>query len=82
MSKNIKKTSKGVASKAARTLTAPNASKTAKKLAGLALSTKGASNQTGVNMEDFASKVLQSDKCSKDTKWLAGSVLSQSNNKR
>jgi len=33
-------------------------------------------------MEDFASKVLQSDKYSSNTKELAGSVLSQSNKKR
>ncbi len=38
MSKNTKKTSQSVASKAAKTLTDPNASKTAKKLAGSALS--------------------------------------------
>lgn len=82
MSKNTKKTSKNVASKAAQTLTDPNASKTAKKLAGSALSQKGTSKQTGADMEDFASKVLQSDKYSKDTKELAGSVLSQSNKKR
>ena len=82
MSKNTKKTSKAVASKASKTLTDPNASKTAKKLAGSALAQKSTSKQTGAQMEDFASKVLQSDKYSKDTKELAGSVLSQSNKGR
>jgi hypothetical protein len=82
MSKNTKKTSEAVASKAAKILTDPNASKTAKKLAGSALAQKSTSKQTGSQMEDFASKVLQSDKYSKDTKELAGSVLSQSNKAR
>lgn len=82
MSKNTKETSKTVASKAAKTLTDPNASKTAKKLAGSALAQKGTGKQTGSEMEDFASKVLQSNKYSKDTKGLAGSVLSQSNKER
>jgi len=35
MSKNTKKTSKDVASKAAKVLTDPNASKTAKKISGI-----------------------------------------------
>ncbi len=82
MGKNTKKTSKSVASKAAKTLTDPNASITAKKLAGSALAQKSTNKQTGSQMEDFASKVLQSDKYSKDTKELAGSVLSQSNKER
>jgi hypothetical protein len=82
MSKNTKKTSKAVATKAAKTLTDPNASKTAKKLAGSALAQKSTSKQTGSQMEDFASKILQSEKYSKNTKELAGSVLSQSNKGR
>lgn len=82
MSKNTKKTSKNIVSKAAKTLNDPNASKSAKKLASSALSQKGTSKQTGADMEDFASKVLQSDKYSKDTKELAGSVSPQSNKKR
>ena len=75
MSKNTKETSKTVALKAAKTLTNPNASKAAKKLAGSALAQKGTGKQTGAKMEDLASKVLQSNKYSKDTKGLAGSVL-------
>lgn len=59
-----------MAPKAAKTLTDPNASKIAKKLAGSALSQKGTSKQTGADMEDFASKVLQSDKYNKIQKNL------------
>ena len=82
MSKNDKQTSDSLASKAAKTLQDPNASATAKKLAGSALSQTHTDNQTGADMEDLASKVLKSDKYSDDTKSLAGSVLSQSNKKR
>ncbi len=81
-SKNPKKTSKKVASKAARELTDPNTSKIRKSLAGSALAQKGTGKQTGSEMEDIASRVLQSEKYSDDTKELAGSVLSQSNKKR
>lgn len=82
MSKNTKKTSKDVASKAARTLTDPKASEIAKKLAGSALAQKGTCKQTGAEMEDLASMVLKSDKYSEETKELAGSVLAQSNKER
>jgi hypothetical protein len=54
----------------------------AKKLDGSALSQSNKGKQTGAELEDIASKVLKSDKYSKDTKKLAGSVLSQSNKKR
>ena len=53
-----------------------------KKLAASALSQTKSSNQTGSDMEEFASKVLKSDKYNETTKKLAGSVLSQSNKER
>ena len=46
------------------------------------LSQRSAQKQTGANMEDVASKVLQSSKYSDKTKSFAASVLSQSNDKR
>lgn len=82
MSKNSKQTSDKMASKASETLRDPNASATAKSLAGSALSQSGTGKQTGAAMEDKASKVLQSSKYSDDTKSIAGSVLSQSNKTR
>ncbi|MEM0950278.1 hypothetical protein [Dinoroseobacter sp. S76] len=82
MGKNTKRTSREVASKAAATLSDPNASATAKSLAASALAQSGTGKQTGAAMEDRASKVLQSDKYSSDTKSLAGTVLSQSNKAR
>lgn len=82
MPRNSKKTSSNVASKAAKILTNPNASKTAKKLAGSALSQVNGKNQTGAEMEDLASRVLDSSKYNDETKTFAGSVLSQSNKKR
>lgn len=82
MAKNTKKTSKGIASLAAKTLQDKGTSATAKKLAASALSQADRAKQTGSKLEDLASKVLDSDKYSKGTKQLAGSVLSQSNKKR
>lgn len=79
---NNKKTSKEIASLAAKTLKDKNASKIAKELAGSALSQTGSKNQTGAEMEDKASKVMRSEKYSEDTKSLAASILSQSNKKR
>lgn len=79
---NKKRTSPKVASLAAQTLNNPNASLVAKRLAGSALSQKSTSNQTGAEMEGFASHVVQSKKYSDETKILAASVLSQSNKKR
>ena len=52
MSVNKKMTSKSIASLAAKTLRDKNASKTAKELAGSALSQKVKSHQTGAEMED------------------------------
>ncbi|MGJ1434421.1 hypothetical protein [Sphingobacterium siyangense] len=79
---NKKVTSNKIGSLAAKTLTDPSSSKTAKELAGSALSQMNKGNQTGSYMEDKASKVLQSNKYSEETKSLAASVLSQSNKKR
>lgn len=79
---NRKRTSDDVTKKAAAILRDPKASKTAKKLAGSALSQSGTEHQTGADLEDLASKVLSSDKYSEETKELAGSVLSQSNKGR
>ena len=79
---NKKKTSKQIASLAAKTLNNSNASKIAKELAGSALSQAVRKNQTGSEMEDKASMVIKSNKYSDDTKSLAASVLSQSNKKR
>ena len=55
MSKNTKETSKTVALKAAKTLTNPNASKAAKKLAGSALT-----KEMGYNMYIMLSKRYKS----------------------
>ena len=82
MARNTKRSSTGMGSKAAKTLSDPNASKTAKSLAASALAQTGTPKQTGADMEDKASQVLSSSKYSADTKALAGSVLSQSNKKR
>ena len=82
MSTNTKKTSEQVSSLASQTLLDENSSKTAKILAGSALSQVQKGKQTGSKVEDLASKVLQSPKYSDKTKSLAGSVLSQSNKER
>lgn len=82
MSNNSKKTSSGIASQAASTLSDPNASATAKSLAASALAQSGTGKQTGAQMEDKAARVLASTKYSDETKALAGSVLSQSNKSR
>lgn len=71
-----------MASKAAKALTDKGASKLQKSLAASVLSQRSAQKQTGANMEDVASKVLQSSKYSDKTKSFAASVLSQSNDKR
>lgn len=82
MAENRKQTSGKVGSLAAKVLSNPNASATAKRLAGSDLSQMAKGKQTGAEMENFASKVLQSSKYSDETKTLAGSVLSQANKKR
>jgi len=82
MGKNKKQTSKEIASKAAKILTDPNASKIQKELAGSAMSQANTGNQTGAEMETKASKVLKSIKYSKETKEIAATVLSQANKER
>ena len=82
MRKNIKATSKKMASTASKVLSDPKASKTQKSLAGSALSQSGTTKQTGKKMESLASKVVAKSKYSTKSKKLAGSVLSQSNKAR
>lgn len=82
MSANTKKTSPSVASKAAATLTSPNASATQKQLAASVLSQARTENQTGKKIETLASTVLNSPKYNALTKELAASALSQSNKNR
>ena len=79
---NLKTSSKSRASNATKALTDTGASKIQKSLAASVLSQRSAQKQTGANMEDVASKVLQSSKYSDETKSFAASVLSQSNDKR
>lgn len=79
---NKKTTSKGVASKAAKVLSNPNASKIQKSLAASAMAQVDKSKQTGKEMESKASAVLKSDKYSEETKEFAASVLAQSNKNR
>ncbi|MBJ6867041.1 hypothetical protein JG640_18525, partial [Vibrio cholerae] len=55
---NTKKTSKSVASKAAKALSDPNASKIQKSLAASTMAQASSSKQTGKDMETKASKVL------------------------
>jgi len=82
MDYNAKRTSKGIASIAARTLQDSNASNIQRQLAGGALSQRSPKKQTGSRLEDTASRVLSSHKYNGLTKTLAGSVLAQSNKKR
>jgi hypothetical protein len=82
MAKNTKQTSNRVASLAAETLQDANASQIQRRLAGSALAQSGGSKQTGAEMERIASNVLRSDKYAVDTKELAASILSQSNQQR
>lgn len=82
MAKNTKKTSKAVASTAAKTLRDPDASKLRKSLAGSALAQKAPGKETGKAMEAKASKALSSARSSEVTKDLAGSLVSQSRKSR
>ena len=79
---NNKKTSSGVASMAVKALSNPNTSAIQKNLAASAPSLTGTKNQTGKVMETVASNVLNSNKCSNETKTFAASLLAQSNRKR
>jgi len=60
MANNKKQTSKQIASMASDILKDQNASQIQKSLAGSALSQSKSKHQTGAEMEDVASKVLQS----------------------
>jgi hypothetical protein len=82
MARNNKRTSKQVASDAARALQKPQSSDILKSMAAAALSQRDPNKQTGADMEDKASKVLRSEKYSDETKRFAATVLSQSNKKR
>ena len=79
---NKKKTSKWLATIAAKTLKNNNSSKIQKTLAWWVLSQASSTNQTWKEMEKIASNVLKSDKYNDKTKSFAASLLSQSNKKR
>lgn len=79
---NTKDTSQHVATLASNTLRDPQASATAKKLAGSALAQVAKGRETGKQMEEIASNALKSKKYSQETKTLAASVVTQSNKKR
>ena len=64
---NRKTSSNAMASKAARALNSNGSSKIQKSLAASVLSQRSTSKQTGVAMEDIASRVLQSNKYSNET---------------
>lgn len=76
MSKS-EKTSRGVAHKAAKVLSNPTSSKTAKTLAGSALAQSGTKKQTSSRVASTAARILDNSKSSKTSKSLAGSVLTQ-----
>lgn len=82
MSKNTKKTSKKVATLAAKTLNNSSSADIAKRFAACALAQSGTDKQTSAEMEEQAGRVLRDDKYSKETKSLAASVLSQANKER
>ena len=76
MAKN-EKTSGRVASKASDILRSPTASKTAKSIAGSALSQAGTNKSTSAKVASTAAKALDSGHTGKATKAVAGSVLTQ-----
>ena len=76
---NNKRSSAKLASQAAKTLTNPQASSIQKSLAAGVLSQRAPKKQTGSQMEDIASRVLQSDKYTEKTKSFSAIMLSQSN---
>lgn len=79
---NKKRSSVKLASQAAKTLTDPQTSNIQKSLAAGVLSQRAPEKQTSSQMEDIASRVLQSDKYADKTKSFAASLLSQSNKER
>ncbi|MBP2636029.1 MAG: hypothetical protein H6Q72_1936 [Firmicutes bacterium] len=80
--KNKKHTSDKIASLAGQTLQNNNASAIQRQLAACALSQHNTDKQTGAELEDIASRVLNSPKYNETTKSLAGAVLSQSNHEK
>lgn len=82
MSFNKKTTSQEISAMAAKILSDKNSSKTARSLAGSALSQSEKGKQTGAEMENLASTVLKSLKYNRTTQTLAGSVLAQANKER
>ncbi|MDR1164821.1 MAG: hypothetical protein LBO66_02940 [Deltaproteobacteria bacterium] len=82
MSKNTKKTSPRVATKASKALSDPKSSAKEKSLAGSALSQASAGRETGEKMEPEAARALRKERSSSTTKTFAGSVVSQSNKER
>ena len=79
---NKKRSSKEVASEAARILKSKTSSTIQKELAGSVVSQRNPNYMTGKEMETKAAKVLNSDKYAESTKRLAGSVLAQADKKR
>ncbi|MCX6579893.1 MAG: hypothetical protein NT166_06875 [Candidatus Aminicenantes bacterium] len=74
----LKQTSSKVAGKAAKVLKSNSTGASSKKVAGSALSQKGAPQKvTSKNVASVASKVLQDGRTSKASKSAAGSALSQ-----
>ncbi|ABZ74901.1 conserved hypothetical protein [Shewanella halifaxensis HAW-EB4] len=82
MAKNSKRTTKQLASTAAKFLSDANSSKIKKHLSGSVLAQSRTTKQTGKKMESELSAILKSSKYDKDTKMLAASLLSQSNSSR
>lgn len=76
---NNKTSSSSMATKAAKALSRKDTSQIQKTLAASVLSQRTPGKQTGAELEDVASRVLQSEKYSSATKSFAASVLSQSN---
>lgn len=71
------KTSRPVATKASNTLRDPSASKSAKSLAGSALSQAGTNKSTSPRVATTAARALDDGRTNRTTKTLAGSVLTQ-----
>lgn len=76
------RTSSKVASQASKTLQNPNASATAKSLAGSALAQAGTAKVTSPAVAQKASAALQDGRTSAATKTLAGSTLTQKPGRR
>ncbi|WP_210133093.1 hypothetical protein [Stenotrophomonas rhizophila] len=73
----VEKTSKKVASHAAKVLADKGSSKTAKQLAGSALSQRDPKKTTSPTVAKKAAKVIDRPSTKKATKSIAGSVLTQ-----